>query len=242
MLEIKVDGFDGPLDLLLDLIERQQLDITALSLVKITDQYWRHVQSEREMAADALAEFIVVGSKLLYLKSCAVIPSAEAPSADLKPEAEAVASSLTDMLEEYKRFKDAADLFRQLEEQGHRTYARPGPSQAAPLPPGLHGVTLDTLREAVQEALDRTPPEPEGALLHIEPISVDEKVREIETALARRRGRLHLRSLLTDCQTRTEIVVVFLAVLELINTGRLWAEQDRPFGDITLVQSAPEPA
>jgi len=238
MLQIKVDGFDGPLDLLLDLIERQQLDITALSLVQITDQYWQHVESVREMHPDALAEFIVVGSKLLYLKSCALLPSFSASPRDLRSEAEEVAGSLTQMLEEYKRFRDAAELFRQLEEQGHRTYARLAPARGVPLPPGLQGVTVDTLLEAVKEALARKPPEPEDGVFHIEPISVNEKVQEITAALTRRRGRLRFRSLLAACQTRTEIVVLFLAVLELIKSGRLWAEQDRPFGEITLVETA----
>ncbi len=242
MRQIKVDGFDGPLDLLLDLIERQKLDITAISLAQVTDQYWQHVESRRETEPDALSEFIVIGSRLLYLKSCAIIPSASPPSANLPSDSEEVAASLTGMLEEYKQFKDVASHFRQLEEQGHHTYARPNQGKTAPLSPGLQGVTLNTLLDAVKEALSRKPAEPEGGLLHIEPMSVDVKVQEIEAALARRRGRLQLRSLLTDCQTRTEIIVVFLAVLELIKTGGIWAEQDRPFGEITLVASGNEPA
>ena len=240
-LQIKVDGFDGPLHLLLDLIERQQLDITTLSLVQITDQYWQHLESAPQIEPDTLADFIVVGSKLLYLKSCALLPSASPPSADLRPEAEEVAGQLTQMLEEYKRFKDAADLFRQLEEQGRHTYARLAPAKGVPLPPGLQGVTLDTLLETVKEALARKPEETEVGVLHIEPVSVDEKLRDITAALTRRRGRLRFRPLLAACQTRTEIVVLFLAVLELIKVGRLWAEQERPFGEITLVEAAAEP-
>jgi len=239
MLHIKVDGFDGSLDLLLDLIERQRLDITTLSLVEIADQYWHYVESTRELEPDALAEFIAIGSKLLYLKSCALLPSAEPPQ--VMPEGEDLGAQLTEMLEEYKRFKDAANLFRQLEEQGRRTYVRVAPGKGVPLPPGLQGVTLDTLLEAVKEALARQPPEPEEGVLYIEPVTVNEKVAEITTTLARRRGRLSFRLLLTACQNRTEIVVLFLAVLELIKAGRLWAEQDRPFGDITLVEARPEP-
>ncbi len=243
MRQIKVDGFDGPLDLLLDLIERQKLDITGIALAQVTDQYWHHVESSRWQAEpEALGEFIVIGSKLLYLKSCAVIPSASPPSIDVPSDAKEVAADLTGMLEEHKRFKDAASLFRQLEEQGHHTYARPNPGKTASLSPGLQGVTLNTLLATVKEVLAQKPAEPEGGLLHIEPITVDVKVHEIGAALARRRGRLHLRSLLADCQTRTEVVVVFLAVLELIKTGDIWAEQDRPFGEITLVSKGDETA
>lgn len=242
MLQLKVDGFDGPLDLLLDLIEREQLDITALSLIQITDQYWEYVESARSLEPDALADFIVVGSKLLYLKSCALLPSATPPRADLRPEAEETAAQLAQMLEEYRRFRDAADVFRQLEEKGQRTYPRLAPGKGVPLPPGLQGVTLDTLLTAVQEALARQPPEPDEGVLEIEQVNVDEKIEDISRALVRRRGRLRFGSLLAACKSRTEIVVLFLAVLELIKTGRLWAEQDRPFGEIVLVEAAAEPA
>ncbi len=242
MLQIKVDGFDGPLDLLLDLIERDQLDITALSLIQVTDQYWQHVELTRNLEPDALAEFIVIGSKLLYLKSCALLPSASPPRAELRLEAEEVAGQLTQMLEEYKQFREAADLFRELEEKGRRTYPRLSPGKGVPLPPGLQGVTVENLMQAVQEALARKPPEPEEGVLEIEPVSVDEKIEEITGALLRRRGRLRFGPLLSACQTRTEIVVLFLAVLELIKAGRLWAEQDRPFGEIVLVEAAAEPA
>src|SRR3972149_6136088 len=79
MLELKVDGFSGPLDLLLDLIEREQLDITVLSLAQVADQYWQHVESNGGLEPDALADFILIGSRLLYIKSCALLPSASPP-------------------------------------------------------------------------------------------------------------------------------------------------------------------
>ena len=80
MVQIKVEGFDGPLDLLLELIDREQLNITALSIAEVSDQYWREIEAAEGIDPDTLAEFINVGSKLLYIKSCALIPSAEPPS------------------------------------------------------------------------------------------------------------------------------------------------------------------
>lgn len=242
MFQVKVDGFQGPLDLLLDLIERQELDIAVLSLVQVTDQYWQYVESAGGLEPEALADFILIGSKLLYLKSCALLPSAAPPRADLRPEAREMAEELTQMLEEYKRFRDAAHLFRELEDRRRRTYPRSAPPKGLPLPPGLQGVTLDTLLKVVQEALARRPPEPEEAVLEIETITVEEKVRELTDALSRSGGRLPFNPLLAACQSRTEIVVLFLAVLELIKAGRLWAEQDRPFGQIVLVETVGEPA
>lgn len=242
MLELKVDGFSGPLALLLDLIEREQLDITALSLAQVADQYWQHVQSQEELEPDALSDFILVGSKLLYIKSCALLPSASPPKEELRRDEAEVAAELARMVEEYKRFRDAAELLGELEEKGQRTYTRLAHGKDIPLPPGLEGVTVDTLMDAVREALSRKPPEPEEAVIEIEPVTVDEKIGELSLALERSRGKLAFRPLLADCQTRTEIVVLFLAVLEMIKAGRLWAEQRRPFGDISLVETAAEPA
>jgi segregation and condensation protein A len=242
MVQIAVDGFNGPVDLLLELIDRNQLDVTALSLAEVTDQYWREIDSAEGADAEVLAEFIAVGSKLLYIKSCAIIPSAEPPSEDLRERIEQAAGELTAMLEEHRRFKDAVDLFRQLEEEGKRTYVRNAPGKGVPLPPGLEGVTLDTLLSAVKEALARKPAEPEEAVLHIEPVTIKEKIEEIGSALSRKQGRLRFRPLLAKCETRTEIVVLFMALLEMIKGGQLWAEQDQPFGDIVLVEAAGAPA
>jgi segregation and condensation protein A len=242
MLELKVDGFSGPLDLLLDLIERQQLDITALSLAQVADQYWQHVESQQGLEPDALADFILVGSKLLYIKSCALLPSASPPQEEPRRDEGEVAAELTRMVEEYRRFRDAAELLGELEGKGRRAYTRLAPGKEIPLPPGLQGVTLDTLMQAVREALARKPPEPEEEVLEIEAVTVDQKIGELSLALERSRGKLAFRPLLASCETRTEIVVLFLAVLEMIKVGRLWAEQDRPFGDITLVETAAEPA
>jgi len=237
MVQIAVEGFDGPVDLLLDLIESKKLDITVLSLAEVADQYWREIDTA-DVDADTLAEFIAVGSKLLYIKSCALLPSAEPPSADLRDRIEMAAGELTELLEEHKRFKDAVDLFRQLEEEGRRTFARAAPVKNVPMPSGLEGVRLDDLLSAVKEALAQKPAEPQEAVLHIEPVTVNEKMAEIEGSLAGRKGKLPFGPLLQACETRTEVVVLFLAVLELIKSGRLWAEQERAFGDIVLIETA----
>ncbi|MBI1885239.1 MAG: segregation/condensation protein A [Chloroflexi bacterium] len=241
MFELKVDGFQGPLDLLLDLIEKEQMDITTLSLAQVTDQYWSYVKSQRQMEPDALAEFIVIGSKLLFIKSCALLPHAAPPRGDLREE-EDVGAQLAQMLEQYKQFKEAAFVFRELEEQGRRAYSRVGPPKNVTLPPGLEGVTLNTLLDAVREAMARKPEEPEQGVIEPEPVTVDLKIEEIGRALTENEGRLRFRPLLAACRTRTEIVVLFLAVLELIKAGRLWARQNKLFGEIELVETAAEPA
>jgi len=248
MVEIKVEGFSGPVDTLLELIDNQQLDICALSLAEVTDQYWREIET-REMDADTLSEFINIGSRLLYIKSCALLPGARQPAADLRGEIEMASEELAALLQDHKRFKDAVDLFRQLEEEGRHTFARMAPVRNVPLPPGLEGVTLNTLLDAVKDALAKAPAEKakngngkDEAVLQIEAVTVTQKIAEVSKALTRGRGRLPFRPLLAACHTRTEIVVLFLAVLELIKGGTLWAEQLQAFGDIELIETAIEAA
>ena len=239
MVQVTVEGYSGPVDALLELIDQNQLDITALSLAEVTDQYWKELEAS-EMEPDTLAEFITIGSRLLYIKSCALLPGAREPAADLREEIDTAAEELTNLLEEHKRFKDAFDLFRQLEEEGRRTFARTAPVRNVPLPPGLEGVTLDTLLSAVKEALAAAPAEPEVQVIEIEPITVSEKIAEVSRKLLQGKGRLPFRPLLAACKTRTEIVVLFLAVLELIKGGTLWAEQETAFGEIELIETSAE--
>lgn len=234
MVHISVDGFDGPVDLLLELIEGQDLDITNLSVAQVADQYWAAIDSVGDADADEITEFISFGSKLLLVKSFALLEAPKAVEDDLEERIDEVSDELTEMLREHRRFRDAVDLFRTLEEDGGRTYARQAPPPKVQLPPGLEGITLDSLRNAVKEAIARTPEEPEETIIQIEPITVSEKVEDLESALTKGKGRLKFAPLLEECETRTEIVVLFLAVLELIKAGQLWADQETAFGEIVL--------
>src|SRR3970040_2450150 len=142
-----------------------------------------------------------------------LLPSASPPKEEpLRDEGDA-AAELARMVEEYKRFRDAAEILGELEEKGRRGYTRLPAGKEVPLPPGLQGVTLDGLMQAVREAVARKPPEPEEAVLEIEPVTVDEKMGELSLALESTGGRLPFGKLLAACGTRTEIVVLFLAVL-----------------------------
>lgn len=238
MVHISVDGFDGPIDLLLELIEDRNLDITTLSVAAVADQYWSTIDSVDEVDADQITDFIVFGSKLLLVKSTALLEAPKEPADDLEDRIDEASGELVELLQEHKRFRDAVDLFRELEEEGARTYSRQAPAPKVQLPPGLEGITLDALRDAVKDAIARSPEEPEEAVIHIEPVTVNEKAQELEATLSRRKGRLPFRPLLEACRTRTEIVVLFLAVLELIKSGQIWADQESAFGEIVLSREA----
>jgi segregation and condensation protein A len=232
--KLQLPVFEGPLDLLLYLIEREELDITAVSLAQVTDQYLSFLHSGEQIDAAALAEFIAVGARLLYLKSRALLPRPPSDEEGL----EDFGDDLVQRLREYRRFKEAAAGLRAIEEQGLRAYPRLAPPPALPLPTGLDGVTLDLLASIVREVLERKPEEPPEVVVPRQIVTVEEKISELSTAL-REHGRLSFRAFISESRSRIEVIVAFLAVLELIKALTLRAEQNAIFGDISLVPLEP---
>ena len=233
--QLRLPVFEGPLDLLLYLIEREELEITAVSLVQVTDQYLRYLRTGEQIDAAALAEFIAIGARLLLLKSRALLPK---PLPEGQEE-EDFGDDLVARLREYRRFREVAQSLRELEEQGFRAYPRLAPvREGIPLPTGLDGVTLDALTRIVQDVLARRPEEEIEEVIERRIITIEEKVDELHTRLERDR-RLSFRSFISACRSRIEIIVAFLAVLEVIKALRLRAEQDALFGDIVLVAIEP---
>ncbi len=228
--QLQLSVFEGPLDLLLYLIEKEEMDITAVSLVQVTDQYLAHLHAREQIDATALAEFIAIGARLLYLKSRALLPR---PPGD-EEEDEDLGEDLVQRLREYRRYKEAAVALREIEETGQRAYPRQAPPKGVPLPTGLDGVTLDLLVSIFKEVLERQPEEEPEGVVETHEVTVEEKVAELSERLSRR-GRLSFRRFISACRSRTEVIVSFMAVLELIKGLRLRAEQDAAFGDISLV-------
>ncbi|HOR00141.1 MAG TPA: segregation/condensation protein A [Anaerolineae bacterium] len=234
---VRLESFEGPLDLLLRLIEKAELDITTISLAQVADQYLAYMRQLEEIHPDLLADFLVVAAKLILIKSRALLPRPPQPD-----EEEDVGDDLVRQLEEYRRFKHASQHLRQREEQGMRSYVRlaPPPAQPRGLTPGE--VSLADLLAAFERVLADTPTVPVSTVVAPVVISIDDKMRAIRSALASSR-RVHFTGLLMRAQSRVEVVVTFLAILELIKLGHILAEQDAPFGEIYIVDAPPpEPA
>ncbi len=231
-IAVQLDGFDGPLDLLLHLIERQELDITAISLVQVTDQYLTALHKAPELDADRLSAFIVIGARLLYLKSRALLPAPAAvdlPESGDEPED---GEALAELLREYRRFRQAALGLAAREDAGLRSFSRVAAPPEMPLPNGLHGVTLETLARLAAETFVRRKPEREA-----EPVARERIPLEVRMGQVRQRVRAGLgsfRALFEGAASRDEVVVTFLAVLELLRRGEIEARQRDLFGDIEL--------
>lgn len=233
--QLQLPVFEGPLDLLLYLIEREELDITAVSLVQVTNQYLSYLRSGDQVDATALAEFIAIGARLIYIKSRALLPQ---PLTD-DDEGEELGDDLVQRLREYRRFKEAAGMLQDIESQGRRTYPREAPPPEMPLPTGLDGVTLDLLAEIVREVLQRQPEaDEEEGIVDRQEVTVEEMVAQLTERLTRER-RVGFRAFISSCRSRLEVIVAFIAVLELIKSLRLEAKQDQLFGDISLVAKVP---
>ena len=228
--QFQLPVFEGPLDLLLNLIEREELDVTVVSLVQVTDQYLSYLHDGERVDATALAEFIAIGARLILLKSRALLPK---PPAEDEIEDD-YGDDLVRRLREYKRFKEVAGALRDLEERGLRAYPRMAPPLGLPLPTGLDGVTLDLLADIVREVLERTTEEEPVEVIPRHEVTVEEKVTELSLALKGQR-RVSFRAFISTCRSKLEVIVSFLAVLELIKGLQLVAEQDAQFGDINLI-------
>ena len=234
MAEISLPVFEGPLDLLLHLIERDDLDITAVSLVSVTDQYLKAIRNGDGFEIHALAEFVSIGAKLIYLKSRALLPR-PAASSEEQFEDDDVGRELVDLLREYKRFTQVVNLLEQRQEAGVRSYTRLAPPPLAPEGPGLTNVTLDKLATIMREILERKPTQrPRAVLVRDTTMNLSERVADLRERL-RSRGKFSFRRMIAECQTRVEVVVSFLAILELLKSGECDARQDGAWGDIDVV-------
>ncbi len=235
---LRLPLFEGPLDLLLHLIEREELDITAIALVTVTNQYMQYLHSGEQINLDALADFIAIGARLLYLKSRALLP--RPPARDGEEEEADPGDDLTRMLIEYKLFKEAAGRLREIETAGRHSYPRIAPPPEILPPTGLDGVTLELLQQIVAEALTRKAEDEPLQVIRPHKFTVQEKIELIRDLLAAE-GSASFRAIIEHCRSRMEIVVSFIAVLELIKSSVLEAQQDAAFADIVLVPAEDAP-
>ena len=230
---LRLPTFEGPLDLLLHLIERQELDITDLSVMAVAEQYLGYLRSGEQISLSALATFVAMGARLLLLKSRALLPGDRTEDAERDEDGDA--AGLVTALQEYRRYKRAADHLRRLEDDHRTAYRREAEPPQTQLPTGLDSVTLDALAGVFRNALERLPEPAEQTEIARDPVRLADRVALLTGALERD-GRISFRELVTRASTRLEVIVDFLAVLELIKARFLETRQSDAFGDIELVR------
>lgn len=226
MFSLSVGVFEGPLDALLGLIDRAELDASGIPVAVIVRQYALYRAAGSGDAGET-AEFVALAARLVLVKSRALLPR---PPQAPPPEEEPV--DLEAVLAEYRRFKAAAGALREREEAGLRSFPRLAPPPAIPPGPGLSNVTLQRLAAIVRTVLARQVEPPEGTVPR-ETVTIRQKVEQLETALLDS-GRVSFTAFISASRSRLEVVVAFMAVLELVRRGRATADQPAPFGDIYI--------
>ncbi|PTX50860.1 condensin subunit ScpA [Melghirimyces profundicolus] len=237
---IKLEMFEGPLDLLLHLIDRSEVDVCEIPIARITDQYMEYLSTMQRFELEVASEFLVMAATLLAIKSRMLLPRAEpADLSDVMQEEEGLdpREELVERLLEYKRYKRLADALREREEERSRVYTRP-PMDLTPYTPEenpLKGVSPDDLLEIFVDVMSRREEEAEPARMTREEISVSDRMEEIHGLLLRTRGELRFSELLRWGRiTRERVVTTFLALLELMKLRRIRIRQAGLFDDIRI--------
>ena len=232
---VSLKQFDGPLDLLLTLISKAQVDIQDIFVSEITEQYLESMALVDELDMDSASEFLQMAATLLEIKSRALLPKPPKPEDEneLSPE-EALIRQLT----EYKLFKEASQRMHQLEEEAKALMTKL--PEEFPLPPPtveLTGLTLERLSRAFLRVLQRAEAgEADAALasreIRRDAFTISGCMSRIQRRL--RRGSFAFSELFDETMTRSELITMFLALLELVKLSRVKAEQADAYGEITL--------
>lgn len=228
--QVVLPVFQGPLDLLLHLIEKQELEITQVSLAAVTDQYLAYLRQLDQIQVENLSEFILVAARLLLIKSRALLPH---PAVEEELE-EDLGQELVQRLLEYRRYKAAALELRTRQEKGLRAFPRTAPPSEKKKSLPLEGISLEDLAKMVQLAFKFPPLASADQVVSPMKITLLEKIAELKKLIARKREVSFL-SLLAEATSRLEIIVTFLAILQLIKDRKVTVRQDQPFDDIIIL-------
>lgn len=238
---VELPVFNGPLDLLLHLIEREELDITAVSLVQVTGQYLAQVRQLGEERTEQLIDFISIGARLLLIKSRALLPRPPALPDDNDPE-EDPTEALLRQLRAYKRFKTAALWLDARQRAGLRTYLRVAPPPVVEGRLDLSGVDVALLQAALQALLARVETLEESlSVAQPRAITIDDRLQHLRQHLNTKRTFL-FHDVLDNPHDRTEVAVTLLALLELIKQREAQVSQSYLFGPIHIASQADERA
>jgi segregation and condensation protein A len=228
--KVHIPVYEGPMDLLLNLIEHAELEITAVSLATVTDQYLSYLNGLEEAHPDEISIFLVIAAKLVLIKSEALLPRPIVRD----PSEEDVGRTLVEQLRLYKRFKEIGGWLSDRQERGLRNYLRVAPPPKVEAKLDLSDLTLARLLAAAERVFAREQDKQSlGTVIAAPRVTIREKIDLISKTL-KQIQHASFRGLLGDKATRLEVVVTFLALLELIKRYRVAVVQENLFGDIEI--------
>jgi segregation and condensation protein A len=236
--KVRLEIFEGPLDLLLYLVKKDEVEINEVSLERITRQYLDYMDAFKLLNVDLASEFVVMAANLMYIKSRTLLPKQDQP-----PEEDAEEDDprweLIRQLIEYKKFKDAAGFL----EHRARLAANIFPAQPEPISPppdpapvGMPDVGIFDLIRAFQKVLDKVRV-PDLREIADDRYTVSDKIDYLLELMPRQQGPVRFSSLFANATSRDEIIVTFIAVLELMKLRHIRVTQDHLLGDIVLFRN-----
>jgi segregation and condensation protein A len=227
--DIKLQQFEGPLDLLLQLIEQEKMNISEVSISKVTEQFLNYLDKLEEDRSEALADFLVIATRLVYLKSKNLLPYLH-PDEDEGP-------SLADQLKLYQQYVEASREIIRLWEQNNIAYGRLEPPvrpEGFMMPSNAHAQDLHGSLLLLLGRLKPLNPLPRITLDRA--ISVKQKISEIHN-LIKKSGKMSFKDLLSGAQSKTELIVSFLAILELVKENFIHVNQPKSFEDMVIIKN-----
>jgi segregation and condensation protein A len=236
---IALPNFEGPLDLLLHLIREHRIDIFDIPIALIIEKYLESLERMRELNLDIAGEFLVMASTLAHLKSRMLLPRQDAAPVEAGETAAEEAgdprAELVRRLLEYQKYKDSAEQLAKQDLLGRDVFARNVPAEEVPIPEeevGLQEFSVLKLIEALDRVLERLAPKPQHEVVR-ELLSLSEATLRVAEQV-RAQGQVSFEALFTEASTRQEIVITFLAILEMVKRRLIRVSQEEPLKDIIL--------
>ncbi|MBD7936011.1 MULTISPECIES: segregation/condensation protein A [Cytobacillus] len=237
---VKINAFEGPLDLLLHLINRLEIDIYDIPVAEITEQYLIYIHTMQELELDIASEYLVMAATLLAIKSQMLLPKHEEDNYDEDIDMEMEEDPRDELVErliEYRRFKEAAEDLKELEQERSLLYTK-APSDLSDMAKEMKmektqvDVSLYDMLGALQKLLRRKKwKEPLATKVARQEIPIERRIDEVIRTLRKSNGRKNFNDLFT-AHSREEVVVTFLAVLELMKRQAVLVTQDNNFAEL----------
>ena len=233
--KVKFEVFEGPLDLLLYLIKKEEVDIYEVNLTKLASQFIEYIEMMREFDLEIAGEFLVMASTLMYIKSRELLPVDQQAQVEEEEEGEDPRWELIRQLVEYKKFKDAAAQLQALEATQEKVFPRvPAKLEFEnEAPAAKPDVSIFDLLNAVNAVLKRFEKRDNTRDIFEDKWTVSEKIEYVVRVLTSRES-VRFSELFEDATSRSEVVCTFLALLELIRLRQLVCAQSEDFGEIEI--------
>lgn len=226
---VKTDKFEGPMELLLELIEKEKLDINELSLSRVADQYLDFIRDNDKIELGHLAEFLSVASKLILIKSRSILPALK-----FTDEEEEEIMDLKQQLEQYKRFKEASVKLGKISKSGRQAFSRSGFAGVKSVFYSPENINVFDLKKNFLKILSEIPLiEKLQEEIVSEVVTLEEKINSLESVL-RKRIETSFSELVAGAKEKIDVIVSFLAVLEMVKQRIVQVEQSELFEEIKL--------